>query len=181
VFTLLLSSELKAIGRGTRISPPFRFCNLRQISLGKGVIVSRDCWFVALNNGENGDGPKLIIDSHAGIGMGATISAARRVEIGEFVLLARNVYISDHGHGFEDVSVPVMHQGITEPKPVKIGRHSWLGQNVCVLPGVSIGQHCIIGANSVVLSDVPDYSVAVGSPARVIKTHNKTTNRWERV
>jgi acetyltransferase-like isoleucine patch superfamily enzyme len=50
-----------------------------------------------------------------------------------------------------------------------------------VLPGASIGVHCVIGANSVVLSDIPDYSVAVGSPARVVKMYNRSTKRWERV
>jgi acetyltransferase-like isoleucine patch superfamily enzyme len=74
-----------------------------------------------------------------------------------------------------------MRQGITDIAPVFIGRHTWLGQNVVVLPGVAIGQHCIIGANSVVNSSIPDYSVAVGAPARVIKRYNRDTNQWERV
>jgi acetyltransferase-like isoleucine patch superfamily enzyme len=113
--------------------------------------------------------------------MGATISAASRILIDEYVLLARNVYISDHGHAYEEVDTPIMCQGISMVRPVSIGRHSWLGQNVSVLPGASIGVHCVIGANSVVLSDIPDYSVAVGSPARVVKMYNRSTKRWERV
>ena len=58
------------------------------------------------------DSVKLVIGAHTGIGMGATISAAQQVTIGEYVLLARNVYISDHAHAFEDVKVPIMQQGI---------------------------------------------------------------------
>jgi len=149
--------------------------------LGDGVIVNRDCWFVTLDSQSGNNSPKLRIHSFAGIGMGATISAAGRIEIGEYALLARNVYISDHGHGYEDLDKPIMHQGISRVKPVSIGRHTWLGQNVVVLPGVTIGEHCVVGANSVVLSDLPDHSVAVGSPARVVKTYNKITKRWERV
>jgi acetyltransferase-like isoleucine patch superfamily enzyme len=73
-----------------------------------------------------------------------------------------------------------MHQGINGIAPVSIGRNAWLGQNVVVLPGVTIGEHCVIGANSVVNSSIPDFSVAVGAPARVIKRYNKETARWER-
>ena len=180
LFTLLLSRQFAEIGPRALIHPPLRFNNLHQIRLCAGVTIHRDCWLVALGDDEDGR-PKLIIKSHAAIGMGATISAAGHVEIGERVLLARNVYISDHGHAFEDIEIPIMDQGITVPKPVSIGNHTWLGQNACILPGVRIGEHCVVGANSVVTSDIPDRSVAVGAPARVVKTFNKSSQRWERI
>ena len=66
-----------------------------------------------------------------------------------------------------------MLQGINRIAPVIIGNHSWLGQNVVVLPGVTIGEHCVIGANSVVRSPIPDYCVAVGAPARVVRRFNR--------
>jgi len=97
------------------------------------------------------------------------------------VLLARNVYIADHGHAFEDVNTPIMLQGIDHVGEVEIAKHSWLGQNVCVLPGVRIGQHCVIGANSVVTRDVPDFSVAVGAPARIVKRYDHESRRWEKL
>jgi acetyltransferase-like isoleucine patch superfamily enzyme len=113
--------------------------------------------------------------------MGANISAAHKIVIGEYVLLARNVYISDHAHAFENIHVPIMRQGINGIAPVSIGPSTWLGQNVVVLPGVTIGQHCVIGANSVVNASVPDFCVAVGAPARVVKRYNSNARRWERV
>jgi lipopolysaccharide O-acetyltransferase len=57
----------------------------------------------------------------------------------------------------------------------------WLGEHVSVLPGVTIGKGCIIGANSVVAKDIPDYCIAVGCPARVIKRFSFASNRWERI
>jgi acetyltransferase-like isoleucine patch superfamily enzyme len=180
LFTLLLSNQFRDIGTGARISPPFRFHGLNQISLGEGVMIHRDCWIQTLEGDGDECSPKIIINSHAGIGMGAHISAAQQVVIGEHVLLARNVYISDHAHAFEDVTIPIMRQGINNIKPVSIGRHSWLGQNVVILPGASIGEHCVIGANSVVNNSIPDFSVAVGSPARVVKRYNKDTGQWEK-
>lgn len=177
-FSLVVAPHFMKIGRGTRIQPPFRCSGFEQISLGDNVVIHRDCWLQAL--GVRGDSPKLIIKSHAGIGMGATIAAAQQVVIGEYVLMARNVYIADHGHAFADVNTPIMHQGIDNIRPVAIGRHTWLGQNVCILPGASIGIHCVIGANSVVKSSIPDFSVAVGTPARVVKRFNADTLKWEK-
>lgn len=181
LYTILLSSQFSEFGAGSRVMPPFRFSGLRQISLGTGVMIHRDCWIHVLDGQVDDGTSKIIIKSHSHIGMGATISAARQVVIGEHVLLARNIYISDHAHAFENIGVPIDQQGIAGIAPVTIGRHSWLGQNVVVLPGVTIGEHCVIGANSVVKSSIPDFSVAVGAPARVVKRYNQQFNAWERV
>jgi len=76
--------------------------------------------------------------------------------------------------------MPILKQPIKQLPPMTIGDGTWLGENVCVL-GVSIGKNCVIGANSVVTKEIPDYSVAVGAPARIIKKYNLNTNRWEKV
>ena len=178
-FTLLLSSQFAEIGRGARISPPFRFYGLNEMSFGENVMINSDCWLQTIPGDECC--PKLIIKAHTGIGMGAHISAAKQILIEEHVLLGRNVHISDHAHAFEDVKIPIIQQGISGIAPVSIGRETWLGQNVVVLPGVTIGRHCVIGANSVVNSSVPDFSIAVGVPARVVKRYNQETGAWERV
>ncbi len=181
LYTLLLSSQFREIGAGARVSPPFRYYGLNQISLGEHVMIHRDCWIQVL--GEQGDdkSSRIVIKAYAGIGMGSTISAAQQVVIEEYVLLARNVYISDHAHAYENLDVPIKHQGIDHIAPVSIGRHTWLGQNVVVLPGVTIGQHCVIGANAVVNSSIPDFSVAVGAPARVVKQYDRNDGQWKRV
>lgn len=180
LFTMLLSSQFREIGAGSSIAPPFRFYGLVRISLGEDVVIHRDCWIHVLENHDHESTPNIIIKSGASIGMGATISAVQKVVIGEHVLLARNVYISDHAHAFENIETSIMSQGITSIAPVTIGRNSWLGQNVVVLPGVTIGEHCVIGANSVVKSSIPDFCVAVGAPARVVKRYNRERGVWER-
>ena len=180
LFTMLISSAFKQLGAGSRISPPFRFYGLNWISLGEDVMVHRDCWIQVVPGHGDDKAAKLTIKSHAGIGMGAHISAARQVVIEEYVLLGRNVFISDHAHAYEDVALPISRQGINRIAPVTIERETWLGENVVVLPGVTIGKHCVIGANSVVNRSIPEFSVAVGSPARVVKQYNKSTGGWER-
>ena len=144
-------------------------------------MINRDCWIQVVPGYIDDKGAKLIIKAHAGIGMGAHISAAHQVMIEEHVLLGRNVFISDHAHAFENITSPISEQGINRIAPVTIGREAWLGENVVVLPGVTIGKHCVIGASSVVNRSIPDFCVAVGVPARVIKRYNAETGVWERV
>ena len=93
------------------------------------------------------------------------------------MLIADKVYISDNMHGYEDISLPITRQPIRQCAPVVIGKESWLGENVCVI-GASIGKHCVIGANSVVTKSIPDYCIAVGAPARVIKRFDFSNSSW---
>ena len=144
--------------------------------MGERTVIHRDCWLQTI-----GDSAVLNIGSFTGIGMGASISAAMEIVIGDNVIFGRNVYISDHAHAFQNAELPISLQGIDHIAPVSIGQASWLGQNVVVLPGVSIGQHCVIGANSVVKSSVPDFCVAVGAPALVVKRYNPASADWELV
>lgn len=104
------------------------------------------------------------------IGERCRISIANSLNIGEKVLLSPNVYITDCDHEYRDIEVSVIDQGIVqEGQTVTIGDGSYIGINAVIVGNVRIGKHCVIGANSVVTKDVPDYCVAVGSPARVIK------------
>lgn len=108
------------------------------------------------------------------IGERCRISVANSLEIGEKVLLSPNVYITDCDHEYRNVEVPVIDQGIVQRgQKVFIGEGSYIGINVVIVGNVRIGRHCVVGANSVVTKDVPDYCVAVGSPAKVIKNIEK--------
>ena len=112
---------------------------------------------------------KLEIGSGTRIVGDCVLSAASSVRLGSKVLLARNVYISDHTHAYGDPRRAVLDQGIDRLEPVVIDDGAWLGQNVVVCPGVRIGRGAVVGANAVVLEDVPDHAVAVGVPATVVR------------
>ncbi|CAN5881161.1 hypothetical protein BH24DEI2_BH24DEI2_12010 [soil metagenome] len=109
------------------------------------------------------------------------VIAHERIVIEDDVMFATNVFICDGLHGFERGDVPYKYQGIFRVAPIRIGRGSWLGQNVVVLPGVTIGACAIVGANSVVTKDVPAHTIAVGSPAKVTRRWNPTTETWQAV
>lgn len=122
---------------------------------------------------------ELRIGDNTTIGHFNHIIATKSVIIGRNVLTADKVYISDNIHGYEDVSEPIKRQKIVQKNEVVIGDESWLGENVCVI-GARIGKHCVIGANSVVTKDIPDYCIAVGQPARIIKRYDFKTNEWRK-
>ena len=112
--------------------------------------------------------PVVRIGDRCLIGRGSGIVGHFSIEIGNDVWTGHHVYITDQNHGYEDISKPISQQ--TQPeRAVRIGDGSWLGHGCIVLPGVSIGRHVVVGANSVVTHDLPDYCVAVGAPARVIR------------
>ena len=110
------------------------------------------------------------------------------VDIGDNVLMASNIYISDNSHGSykgeasEQTSPDIAPiNRIYNIKPVIIGRNVWICQGVVVNPGVTIGECAIIGANSVVTHSIPPYSIAVGCPAKVIKQYDSSVGRWIKV
>jgi acetyltransferase-like isoleucine patch superfamily enzyme len=114
------------------------------------------------------------------------ITAMRHITIGDNVLMASKIYISDCSHGSylgnENDSNPDINP-IERPlfaKAVMIEDNVWLGEFVSVLPGVTIGKGSIIGANSVVSKSIPSYVIAVGSPAKPIKKFNFQSQRWEK-
>jgi acetyltransferase-like isoleucine patch superfamily enzyme len=106
------------------------------------------------------------------------IGAVRQVDIGDDVLFAFNVTILDNLHGFENPYEPYKYQPLQRIAPVEVSRGCWIGQNTVILPSVKIGEMSIIGANSVVTHSVPERSIAVGAPARVIKQWDEKSGQW---
>ena len=180
-FTKMLTPCFHSVGLNISILPPFRYSNIQYVELGNYVTIHSNCWINVLTGEDDPDHPKLVIKDCVGIGMNSTISVAKKIFIDEYVFLARNVFISDHAHEYRDVQRPISFQGIGQIKEVKIGAHSWLGQNAVILPGVTIGKHCIIGANSVVNRDIPDYHVAAGVPAEPIRKYDAEADSWIRI
>lgn len=165
-FTLIRRYAFHAFGRGSVLVPPLRLNGPGRIAVGDSVYVGAGCWLQTLGDDPE---PALVIGDGSSFAGNCVLSATREIRVGRKVLLARNVYIADHSHAFEDVDVAVLDQGVTRVAPVTIGDGAWLGQNVVVSPGVTIGAGAVVGSNSVVTGDVPPYCVAVGAPAKVVR------------
>lgn len=125
--------------------------------------------------------PRLTIGDRVTSTAALTLAAMHTITIENDVMLAGNVLISDGSHGFEHVDDPYKYQPMCRIAPVTIKRGCWLGQNVVVMPGVTIGEMSIIGANSVVTSNIPARSIAIGAPARVVKRWDAALGAWRRV
>ena len=129
--------------------------------------------FSTVNNGV-GD---VIIGDNTIIGIGNVIIGP--VTIGNNVMLAQNIVVSGLNHEYADVTKPPKDQGVSK-KLITIADDVWIGANCVITAGVTIGKHSVIGAGSIVTKDVPEYTVAAGNPARILKRYNFETKNWEK-
>ncbi len=112
------------------------------------------------------------------------ISGIKSVSIGNNVLIASKVFISDNNHGSynmatSDSPLSIPKERNLTSKPILIEDNVWLGESVCVLSGVTIGKGAIVGALSVVTKNVDPYTIVAGNPSRIIKRFNFGTEKWE--
>lgn len=171
----------KIICRKARIIRfPFELRGKEYIDLGRALTTGVGCRFEAWSESKI---KRIIFGSNVQLNDYVHISAMENVYIGDNTLMASNIYISDNQHGNyilgggdSPLIPPTQRNAII--KPVKIGRNCWLGESVIVMPGVTIGEGCIIGAHSIVNRDIPNYSMAVGSPAKVIKQFSHEKKCW---
>ena len=194
-FTYSLSGILKLIISTIRtklfyknakiIRFPFDIRGKKYISLGTGFTTGFNCRLEAYP--VNKQSIVLIFGSNVQMNDYVHITAMESVIIGNNVLMASKIYISDCTHGNYEGDIldsspeeaPINRKYSTSP--VIIGDNVWIGESVSILPGTSIGKGTIIGANSVVTKDIPEFVIAVGIPAKPIKRYNFEIKQWERI
>ena len=176
---ILYRPLLGGLGRRSIIFKPIALKNPQNIHIGCEVAIHSHSWLLTMSL-PGRQPPKLRIGDGSDIGNFNHITCVNHVEIGVKVLTADGVHISDNGHGFNDPDIPIMDQPVVSRGPVFIGDGTWLGENVSVL-SCRIGRNCVIGANAVVTRDVPDYCVAAGVPAKIIKRFDATSGSWKKI
>lgn len=174
-YTFIARIAIKQIHSSSKISKLAGIFGGENIHIKAGVRIWDYTWIAALS--PTNQPVYLIIGENSTIGRFNHIYATKRIEFGKNVLTADRVYISDNQHTYEDIHVPIKYQPIKQLKEVYIGDGCWIGENVCIM-GCSIGKNSVIGANSIVINDIPDYSVAVGMPAKVIKRYDFESKQW---
>ena len=172
------ANRFARFGSGTVLCfPPAALYGEQGIQIGEDTLIGP---YVSLSAGMM-PGQPLISDSivtigdRCLIGRQSSIVGHFDITIGNDVYFGPNVYVTDQNHSVDDLDTPIGRQSAGE-KPVSIGDGSWLGANVVVLPGVTIGRHVAVGAGAIVTSDLPDHVVAVGNPARVIRTADPSSD-----
>ena len=145
-----------------------------KIRIGIRSYIGESCWISTCF-----PNTVIVIGENALIGRRSVISASKRLEIGSFCVLSPNVYVSDTNHNYKNILVPILGQGVSVREEVVVEENCWLGINTVIMS--SVGRGSVIGANSVVVEEVPPFSMAVGSPAVVRLMYNPATNSWDNV
>lgn len=173
---------IKHIGKNSKVGLLYNFLNGKYISIGDHTSIGR---YARLHCYDHYNGvkfqPKIEIGSNCIFGPNLTILCADSVVIEDNVAFAGYITIVNENHGTDvEHELPFYRQTLTSA-PVLVKEGSWIGERCCILPGVTIGKKCIIGSGSVVTKSIPDYSIAVGNPAKVVKRWNFETHMWEKV
>lgn len=140
--------------------------NAWDVKLGDGAALDRGVTLIA--TGERGIAPRIAIGRRCYINRFAILDASERIELGDDCLVGPYCYLTDHDHAL-DCEVESRKSRLVSA-PTKLGAGVWLGARVIVLKGVSIGEGSVVGAGSVVTRDIPPRSLALGSPAHVVRT-----------
>ena len=137
------------------------------VSMGRGLVVEAFDQYL-----DQRFTPKIKIGNYVNIGDYSHLTCINGITIKDNVRMGRKVFITDNAHGASDRSLLDTRPNIrplASKGPVIIEENVWIGEMVCIMPGVTIGRGAIIGANAVVTHDVPPYTLVAGNPARVIK------------
>lgn len=185
--TFFYRSIFARLGKGVYIQDSVEFINTPRIEIGNGAQVLRGTNINAIGHPKNkisiGDGVQIQhgvdiralndtyikIEEDTFIGPYVCIAGPGNIKIGKGCLIAAHSGLFANNHNFTDPVQYIAKQGITR-KGIVIEDDCWLGHGVTVTDGVTIGKGCVIGAGSVVTKDIPPYSVAVGTPAKVVKS-----------
>jgi acetyltransferase-like isoleucine patch superfamily enzyme len=133
-----------------------------RLELGEHVLFEPGVWLTGTG--------RIRIGSGSFLNLNVMVAAQELVEIGEHCMFANGCFITDADHRFDDPVKPVPWQGFTSKGPTRIGDNVWCGAHVVITSGITVGERCVIGANSVVTRDLPPHTIAVGAPARALRT-----------
>jgi acetyltransferase-like isoleucine patch superfamily enzyme len=158
--------QFASFGHGSIIYRPDWLYGTNSIVVGEGVLVMPGAW-LAVERQALGRDPVLRIGDRVAMRTNCTISAAESIVVEDDVVFGGGVTVIDSDHTWDAGNPNVLYNPLVT-SPVRIGRGSWVGDRATVLRGTDIGAFCMIGAGSVVRGVIPDHSVAVGSPAKVV-------------
>lgn len=133
----------------------------RGISIGDRVFVGRN----TILSCKNGD---IVIDDDANLGFNCEIFSASRVRVGRSILMAAYTYLVGGDHLYDRVDIPVLEQGRTA-RGIEVDDNVWLGTHVVVTDGSRVGRDAIVGAGAVVVGEIPEFAIAAGIPAKVLR------------
>lgn len=178
-----LLRSLGHAGHGVSLGENVRLYGARHIQIGADAVIGHHVTLRALTDYPWTDPPQtftpvLRLGRGCFVSSFTHVSCARRVEIGEEVMIADRCFLSDNQHRYQDPGLSVKRQPLEPPGEIHIGDGAWLGAGVCIVGNIRIGCNSVVGANAVVTHDLPDRCVAVGAPARIIRRYDSQIRAW---
>ena len=171
IYTGFVTSGINHIGYNSKVMSKTRIIGKEYIQILDDVTIGRYGMVSAFK--QELFTPQIIISKGTVIGDFCHITSINKINVGSNVLFGKFVTVTDNSHGNsteKDLSLNPIDRMLQSKGPVIIGNNVWIGDKVTILPNVSIGDSSVIGSNSVVVHDIPPFSIAVGNPAKVIKT-----------
>ncbi|MCB2109142.1 MAG: glycosyltransferase [Rhodobacteraceae bacterium] len=149
------------------------------IRIGRGSAIGDGSWLnVCIRDRQ----PRMVIGDYVLVGRRAVLSSGTYLEIGSHTIFGPNVYVSSAEHEYEGNHLkPILMCGIRDHGGLVVEENCWLGMNAVVSGQLTVGRGSVVGANSVLRQSIPPFSIAVGSPARVVRMWNPKTDAWEPV
>jgi len=163
-------------GKDSRVGRGCQFNGVHGISVGRGCVIGEYGWFNV--NSLDAATSSIEIGDFSLIGRRNFVSSGKSIRLGPYTLTGPDCHLVCSNHRISDVVAPYITTGSTLDASITLGANCWLGTSVIVLGQVSIGRGSVIGGGSVVLHNLPPFSMAVGNPARVIKRYDFTRKAW---
>lgn len=168
-------------GKKSIIAKPMKITGKDKIFLGENVRISFGARIECISNWNKSNfKSSIVIDDNTSFEQFVHITSAGKIIIGHDCVFSSRVLITNIDHDYHYINKNVLEQPLIV-NDVKIGDYCFIGMDVKIFPGVKIGNNVIVGANSIVLNDLPDYTVCVGTPAKPIKKYNFETKKWEKL
>ena len=178
IVTALYTKKFEKFGHDSVLYHPLCIRGRENICIGNQTTILNGVRMQVYND-LTGKQSKIKIGDNCYIGYNNTFLAGGNITLEDGVLMASNILISSENHSINPESPDYYMNQKLSCAPIIVGEGTWIGEKVSILSGVTIGKKCVIGAGSIVTKDIPDFSIAVGSPAKVIKKYNFNTHEWE--
>lgn len=164
------------VGKASYIDPSVRIIGWKNVVIGDNTTLSEDVW-LNVNHREVGIN-RIVIGNNCHIGKSNFLSSGPLIALKDYCFTGIDCHFLGCGHNINSPFVPYIQSGLTVGDVIEVGVNCWLTSSVTVLQGVRIGCGSVIGARSVVLNNIPPFSIAVGNPCRVVKRFDFEKNVW---